>query len=83
MAGSSTARGAQADAAAESNADAQVEVSSSGVEVSPEVTDKFETVELVHRNGQTRTVHTLEAYYAAKFDGFAEPKADDKKSKKS
>lgn len=79
MAGSTTARGAQADAAAEQNSDAQVEVSSSGVEVSPSVSDEFKPVELFHRDGRTKTVTSLEAKYAAEFDGFSTTKPGKKR----
>jgi hypothetical protein len=84
MAGSSTARGAKADSDAEqSAADAAVTVSDAGVEVSPSVTDKFERVELFHRNGTTKTVDNLEAKIAAEFDGFStsKPKGFDEAAK--
>lgn len=83
MAGSSTARGAKADSDAEAQADANVTVSDAGVEVSPSVSDSFERVELFHRNGSTKTVDSLEAKYAAEFDGYStkKPKGFDEAAK--
>ena len=57
-------------------ADAKVEVSAAGVEVSPSVSDDFESKELFHRNGTSRTVTSLEGFYQAQFDGYGEKKPE-------
>lgn len=67
------------DTDATAAADATVTVSDSGVEVSPTVSDEFKPVEMYHRTGKTRTVHTLEAKYAAEFDGFSTEKPKKKR----
>jgi len=77
MAGSSTARGAAADAKAEANGgQAEVEVSGSGVEVTPAVVSggkPFENVTL-YKGDETREATSRSELYHLKYDGFTTTK---------
>lgn len=77
MAGAKTGRGAEADAAAESNdATAAVEVSEATVDVVPsEEEGGFKPVELEHFNtGEKRTATSLAEKYALEFRGYRVPR---------
>lgn len=85
MAGSTTARGAAADSAAENApGDAEVTVSSSGVDVVHDDAAAFEPTEVYSFDGkETRTAATREELFALKFDGYLtrKPAGADEKSK--
>lgn len=86
MAGSTTARGAAADTKAENApGDAEVTVSSSGVDVQHDDAAAFEPTEVYSFDGkETRTAATREELFALKFDGYLTRKpASPKDAKKS